>query len=199
MAYARSRFLRHNASMNNLLAKAEALVQSCIGGQRKGSTEPSWMHSARVAAALSRHGFGEDVVLAGWLHDVVEDGGITLEDLRAQGFSERTVQLVDLSSHEMYGGDAPRTALQKDARWARMVARLESAADRDAWAVKVADLTDNLRGCVSLSADRQAFFYEVKAPTYLALAAPLLGASSLYSELLEVATMRGVERFRALL
>jgi (p)ppGpp synthase/HD superfamily hydrolase len=185
--------------MNNLLEKAESLVQQSIGGQRKGSTEPSWMHSARVAAALLRHGFTEDVVLAGWLHDVVEDGGITLEDLRVQGFSERVVHLVDLSSHEMHDSHEPRSALQKDARWARMVARLERAADRDAWSIKVADLTDNLRGCVSLTADRQAFFYEVKAPTYLALAAPLLGDSSLYAELLEVATARGIERFRGLL
>jgi GTP diphosphokinase / guanosine-3',5'-bis(diphosphate) 3'-diphosphatase len=185
--------------MNDLLEKAEALVQQSIGGQRKGSTEPSWLHSARVAAALSHHGFSEDVVLAGWLHDVVEDGGISLEDLQTQGFSARVVRLVDLSSHEMHKGDEPRTTLEKDARWARMVARLEMAADRDAWAVKVADLTDNLRGCVTLAPDRQAFFYEVKAPTYLTLAAPLLRDSSLYAELLEVATARGVERFRALL
>ena len=185
--------------MNNLLEKAESLVQSSIPGTRKGSTEPSWMHSARVAAALSRHGFAEDAVLAGWLHDVVEDGGITLENLRTQGFSARVVHLVDLSSHEMHGGDESRTTTQKDARWARMVARLERAADLDAWAIKVADLTDNLRGCVTLPEDRQAFFYEVKAPTYLALTAPLLKDSSLYAELLEVATLRGVERFRALL
>ena len=173
------------------------LVTQKIPGLRKGTTEPAYQHSLRVAERLDRHDFDRDVVLAGLLHDIVEDGDTTLEQLRELGYSERTLEIVDLSSHDM---TAPHgTALEKDRRWAGMVARLERADDMEAWAVKVCDLIDNLIGSVSLPPDRRAVFLELKGPVYLRLSRPLLGQSALWTELLEVYTTPGLERFRALL
>ena len=174
----------------DLRQTARELVSTRILGNRKNSTEPAWQHSERVAHSLEKHGFSRDVVLAGWLHDLVEDSDpqnpITLEDLTALGFSDRTTSLVDLATHSS-GADHGQKLTQhhKDQRWARMLERLEGAADAEAWAVKLSDVTDNLRGCHVMPVDRQIVFYQLKAPVYLELSAGLLGGSSLYAELLE--------------
>ena len=169
---------------------AKDLVSSRILGNRKNSTEPAWQHSQRVAHSLEYHGFSSDVILAGWLHDLVEDSDpqqpVTLEGLTALGFSDRTVALVDLATHSSSVDHAQKlTQHQKDQRWARMLERLEAAADADAWAVKLSDVTDNLRGCHVMPTHRQIVFYQLKAPVYLELSAGLLGQTSLYAELLE--------------
>jgi len=55
---------------------------------------PYMSHLAAVAATLSRHGFDEEVVAAGALHDAIEDVGITVEQIRSQ-FGDRVARLVD--------------------------------------------------------------------------------------------------------
>ncbi len=172
------------------------LVSQRIPGVRKGSTEPAYHHSLRVAERLTRHGYAQDVVLAGLLHDIVEDGETSLENLRELGYSERTLEIVDLSSHDM--SLEVRTGLGKDRRWAGMVSRLERAQDAEAWAVKVCDLIDNLIGSVTLPPDRRAAFVNLKGPTYLVLSRPLLGQTSLWMELLETFAAPGLANYRAL-
>ena len=51
---------------------------------RKGSGVPYFEHAAAVAMILSQAGFDEDVVIAGLLHDVVEDTPATFEDVAAR-------------------------------------------------------------------------------------------------------------------
>lgn len=55
---------------------------------------PYVSHCAAVAAILSRHGFAEEVVAAGALHDSIEDTAATPQALRAM-FGERVAALVD--------------------------------------------------------------------------------------------------------
>lgn len=91
----------------------------------------------------------------GLLHDIVEDGGVPLEELRAAGFSERVARLVDLCSHD--------AAIEgTDARWVVMMARLVQAGDSDAWAIKVADLVDNLRDSGTMEVGRREWMVGVK-------------------------------------
>jgi (p)ppGpp synthase/HD superfamily hydrolase len=174
-----------------LQALAIKLISERIPGTRKGSLEAAWVHSKRVSQRLSKHGYGLDVVLAGVLHDIVEDGNTSLKELLNLGFSSRTVQLVDLASHD----DA---IFDKDNRWAQMVFRLEQAGDSDAWAVKVCDLIDNLHGSISLITERRAVFFEVKAPTYLSLSRVPLQMNALWLELLEAFCEPGIDRYRNL-
>ena len=42
----------------------------------------------------------EDEVIVALLHDVVEDSNITLEDLRAHGFSENVMEALSLLTHD---------------------------------------------------------------------------------------------------
>jgi (p)ppGpp synthase/HD superfamily hydrolase len=66
----------------------------CHQGQvRKGSGVPYFEHAAAVAMVLDRLGYGEDVVIAGLLHDVVEDTPATLDDVRAR-FGPAVAELV---------------------------------------------------------------------------------------------------------
>ncbi len=141
---------------------AEELVKTRILGERKGIPgEPSYLHSFRVRDLVSNcHHWDDpeyDVFLAALLHDVVEDGGVTLGELRGMGFTERTVELVDLCTHRM-------DVRNSTERWVLMVARLVGARDDGAWRIKMADLTDNLTQCSGLSPENRRFMVETKAP-----------------------------------
>jgi (p)ppGpp synthase/HD superfamily hydrolase len=54
------------------------------GQTRRGSRTPYVQHVVATAWILDRSGFDEDVVIAGLLHDVVEDAGVTIEALSAR-------------------------------------------------------------------------------------------------------------------
>ncbi len=56
-------------------------AQAQAGQLRKGSDTPYFEHLAAVALILDRAGFSEDVVIAGLLHDVVEDTPVSFEEV----------------------------------------------------------------------------------------------------------------------
>jgi len=66
----------------------EALEKAKIahaGQVRNGSGGmPYFEHPVRVAALLDEHGYGDEVLAAALLHDVVEDSETTLDELREQ-------------------------------------------------------------------------------------------------------------------
>lgn len=183
---------RRRTPLQQLDRLAAHLVRERIHGARKGvPDEPLRRHSFRVAARLRRHGYSRVVVLAGLLHDIVEDGATSLSELRALGFPERTVRLVDLASHDTTDEDRRR-------RWARMVARLHRVNDADAWALKSSDLIDNLNGCATIpDEEKRRFFLDVKGPMFLRLAYPVLGKTALYGELIEAFTRHALAHYRS--
>ena len=63
------------------------------GQVRKGSGVPYVIHPVAVGLILDRLGWPEDVVIAGLLHDVVEDTGASVEDVRAR-FGPSVAELV---------------------------------------------------------------------------------------------------------
>ncbi len=66
------------------LERALRLATQAHDGQtRKGSPAPYIEHPMAVAMILDRAEFDEDVVVAGLLHDLVEDTHITLDDIRS--------------------------------------------------------------------------------------------------------------------
>jgi guanosine-3',5'-bis(diphosphate) 3'-pyrophosphohydrolase len=71
--------------MSPRLERALRWSALCHAGQtRKGSDIPYFEHAAAVAMILDRAGFEEDVVIAGLLHDVVEDTDATFDDVAAR-------------------------------------------------------------------------------------------------------------------
>ncbi len=72
----------------------------CHAGQlRKGSDVPYFQHVMAVAMILDRAGFEEDIVIAGLLHDVVEDTPATLADV-SERFGEVVSAIVSACSEE---------------------------------------------------------------------------------------------------
>lgn len=64
--------------------------------QKDSSGLPYIYHPFHLAEQMDT----ESSVCAALLHDVVEDSDITLEDLRASGFTEEIVEAVELLTHQ---------------------------------------------------------------------------------------------------
>ncbi|TGB02005.1 HD domain-containing protein [Halobacillus salinus] len=77
-----------------MIEKAKQYATEAHRGQkRKGSDEDYVRHPIRVAKTLQEAGFNEATVCAGYLHDVVEDTDITLDDIE-QEFGKEVAVIV---------------------------------------------------------------------------------------------------------
>jgi (p)ppGpp synthase/HD superfamily hydrolase len=133
-------------SYSPILDRALGLAASAHRTQeRKSSGVPYIAHPAHVAVILIKHGFPEDAVVAGVLHDIVEDTGVTLAEVEAQ-FGSAVASLVDqVSEQKLQGGTKLPWLLRKQ----ELLSRLSHAAPL-AVAVKSADALHN---CQTLLAD----------------------------------------------
>lgn len=120
---------------------------------RKYTYEPYIVHPAEVVSIVSTVEHTDAMLAAAWLHDVVEDTGVTLETVRAE-FGEEVAELVgwltDVSRPEQ-GNRATRKAIDR---------AHTAMAPAAAQTVKLADLISNTR---SIMEHDEAF-----ARTYLA-------------------------------
>ena len=64
--------------------------------QKRSSGEPYIIHPLSVAAILVGLGMDSQSVMAGLLHDVVEDSPYTLQDMQAEGFPDAVLQALEL-------------------------------------------------------------------------------------------------------
>lgn len=103
---------------------------------RKGTDFPYVAHPIRVAEILDRFGYGDDVVVAGFLHDNLEDTEVTREEIDA-AFSPAVGALVAAVSE-------PDKSLPWKARKEHAIAALR-AEEPDVLALKAADKLDNVR------------------------------------------------------
>jgi (p)ppGpp synthase/HD superfamily hydrolase len=108
------------------------------GQFRKGTATPFILHPVAVVQVLAASGASEDVICAGYLHDVVEDSPVTLETIEA-AFGARVAELVAAVTE--------RKALPWLKRKREVIARLETA-DDDVLLLKGADLLVNVTDVV---------------------------------------------------
>lgn len=104
---------------------------------------PFVSHLAGVAVILARHGFDEEVVAAGALHDAVEDTSATLSEIERL-FGARIAQLVALVSEP-----------DKSLPWEERKRRSLEAFKRKPWeaqAITLADKVDNLQSILVCAA-----------------------------------------------
>ena len=107
---------------------------------RKGTDLPYIAHPVHVSIILMRHGFGEDLAIAGLLHDVVEDTDISLPTIAAE-FGDDVAHLVERVSETK---SADGVELPWEQRKAEKLAHLQSAGP-DVAALKAADAIHNAR------------------------------------------------------
>lgn len=112
---------------------------------RKGTGVPYVEHPVAVAWILDRAGFDEDIVIAGLLHDLVEDTDTTLEEIR-DGFGERVAAIVEACSEVKLDGEG-RKRPWIDRKQDHLVEILQ--APDDVRAVVLADKLHNLT-CIQL-------------------------------------------------
>ena len=105
--------------------------------ERKGTDFPYVAHPIRVAEILDRFECGEDVVVAGFLHDTIEDARLTEGEIGA-GFGLRVARLVTAVTE-------PDKSLPWKERKQHTIARLEQERDQDVLALAAADKLDNVR------------------------------------------------------
>ena len=70
-----------------------AQAHAAVHQERKGTDFPYVAHPIRVAEILDRFGCSEDVIVAGFLHDTIEDTDVTAEEISA-AFGPRVAGLV---------------------------------------------------------------------------------------------------------
>ena len=91
----KEKVLKHNPHADTLLLdKAYALAQSAHNGQKRKSGEPFVVHPVAVATMLADMDMDLATVIAGMLHDTVEDTDVTLDTI-AEQFGSDIAYLVD--------------------------------------------------------------------------------------------------------
>lgn len=115
------------AASSDIIHRARQLAEQAHAGQTDKAGEPYIRHVIRVAASVLPQ---EPIyIAAAFLHDVVEDSGVTLDDLAAQSFPLEVVTAVGLLTR------------QKDVPSKEYYGQIRN--DPIALAVKLADIADN--------------------------------------------------------
>ena len=122
----------------SLLDRAILFSVRCHSGvERRGKGFPYIVHPMEAMAIAATMSSDQEVLAAAALHDVVEDTGVTLDELRAQ-FGERVAALVDTESDRLGEG------LDWMARKEDSLQRLKQAS-RDEKIVAMGDKLSNMR------------------------------------------------------
>ena len=130
--------------MTDIVTRARVFAtaaHAAVGQVRKYTNEPYIVHPTEVAAIVASVGGTPAQIAAAWLHDTVEDTGVTIETIEAE-FGSEVAELVgwltDVSQpHD--GNRAHRKAVDREHS-----ARSPAAAQT----VKLADLISNSRSIV---------------------------------------------------
>lgn len=83
----------------DLIERAFFLARKAHAGQKRRSGEDYLVHPVEVARILVDLGMDSDCIAAALLHDVVEDAGVTGEELKAR-FGQRVMELVLAESED---------------------------------------------------------------------------------------------------
>lgn len=87
--------LRRAVTGEQVIAAARRIAERAHGLQVDKAGRPYIDHPRRVAERLTRDGAPVAAIVAGWLHDVLEDTTLTAKDLRASGIPEAAIAAVE--------------------------------------------------------------------------------------------------------
>ncbi len=140
----------------DLIRRAYALARQAHEGQKRKSGEDYITHPVAVAAILADLGMDADTLAAALLHDVVEDTGVTLDDIREE-FGEEIASLVDGVTKLHIVDQLPRTRERRDRENAESLRKMFLAMINDVRVVliKLADRLHNMRTLGAMPLERQ--------------------------------------------
>lgn len=130
-------------------------AHAAVAQLRKYTMEPYIVHPAEVVSILKTVPHTEAMVAAAWLHDTVEDTGVSIELIRAEFGSEVSDLvgwLTDVSRPD-HGNRAARKAIDR---------AHTAAAPAEAQTIKLCDLISNTRSIVEHDAKFARTYLEEK-------------------------------------
>ena len=138
------------------IKKAVAMAKEAHAGQLRKTGEPYVVHPLAVKKILEDWGMDEDTIIAGILHDTVEDTNLTLEDIRHE-FGDSVAFLVDgvtkLSTARNGMRDIDTYLPSTKDNFLRLMIALGD--DIRVLIIKLADRLHNLRTLSALPPDKQ--------------------------------------------
>lgn len=159
-------FSKHHR-MAQCQASAFAIAaHTAVGQLRKYTNEPYWYHCYHVATMAAKFGLSHAAVKAAWLHDVVEDTSVTIEDLRchfSNGVCDLVYELTDEPKDLVDGG-----MRRRNERIAIQINRL-SKASYEAKCLKLIDRMCNLISVVKYDTKFGKLYLEESKQLYDAL------------------------------
>jgi len=107
---------------------------------RKGSDIPYASHPIHVSVILLRHGYPEDLAVAGLLHDVVEDQDVSIAAIEDEFGPAVAEMVLAVTERKSEGGTKRPWKVRKEEALAHM-----REGSQDAAALKAADVLHNTR------------------------------------------------------
>ncbi len=165
-----------------LIKDAYVFASSKHKNQKRESGEPFIEHPLQTANILAEHSFDDQTIVAGLLHDVVEDTNATLKEIKAK-FGDEIANIVD---------GVTKISKLHIANWQQRQAEnirkmiLASAKDIRVIFVKLADKLHNMRTIESLRDDKRIRISQEVMDIYAPIAYKL-GISSIKTELEDLA------------
>ena len=136
--------------------KAVAMAKEAHAGQLRKTGEPYVIHPLAVKKILEEWGMDEDTIIAGILHDTIEDTNLTLDDIRHE-FGDSVAFLVDgvtkLSTARNGMRDIDTYLPSTKDNFLRLMIALGD--DIRVLIIKLADRLHNLRTLSALPPDKQ--------------------------------------------
>ena len=171
----------------DLLEKAFLFIEKAHKKQIRKTGEPFINHPLRVALILSQMKLGVDAVIAGLLHDVVEDTEFSLQTIKSE-FNEEVAFLVQALTKinkitYLQGQEKEETGSEKE-NFRNMI--LAMAKDLRVVLIKLADRLDNMKSLWVFDLEKQ----KRKASESLEIFAPLayrLGLTDIGAQLEDLA------------
>lgn len=130
-------------------------AHAAVGQLRKYTNEPYIVHPEEVAQIVSTRPHDPEMVAAAWLHDTVEDTGVTIETIRAE-FGAKVAELVGWLtdvSRPSHGNRATRKAIDR---------AHTAQAPAEAQTIKLADIISNTRSIGEHDPDFAKTYFEEK-------------------------------------
>jgi GTP diphosphokinase / guanosine-3',5'-bis(diphosphate) 3'-diphosphatase len=164
----------------DIIKKAYVYSAKVHQGQVRKSGEPYLIHPLAVAGLLAELKLDESTIVAGLLHDTVEDTLATIEEVQ-ELFGDDVALIVDGVTKLAKLGTAPQSAEEKQAENFRKML-VAMAADIRVILVKLTDRLHNMRTLDHMSEDKQARIAQETLDIYAPLA-NRLGISWIKTEL----------------
>lgn len=130
-------------------------AHAAVGQLRKYTNEPYIVHPFEVAMTVKQVGGTQEMIAAAYLHDTVEDTGVTLETIEREfgpEIRDMVFYLTDVSRPEM-GNRAHRKAIDRD-HIAKADARVQT--------IKLADIISNCTSIVKYDPEFAKVYLEEK-------------------------------------